>query len=210
MSIKDIIARNKMKMTKFAEKYCIPYRTIQNWTTESDSKRECHSYVENLLSMCETEEKQFVKEQYGSYNVKDCKNYYKINDIVLHKTEEDLELLEYYDSKDKDLLEFVIDFKKQIAFNRALLMHKAMMFQYAEIYYEPVHEDDEDTAYIVKVKGLKYSEWSEIATALIEIYANNKRNKMMYKRPHKVYNATNFVDLIEMIDSENEVQSYEI
>lgn len=46
MSVKDIISRAGLSQPKFAVKFCIPIRTVENWAT---GKRECADYLRLLF-----------------------------------------------------------------------------------------------------------------------------------------------------------------
>lgn len=51
MTIKEIRQLTGLTQQKFAEKYCIPSRTLKNWEVSTDSinHRECPVYVRELL-----------------------------------------------------------------------------------------------------------------------------------------------------------------
>lgn len=46
MSVKDIISRAGLSQPRFAVKFCIPIRTVENWAT---GKRECADYLRLLF-----------------------------------------------------------------------------------------------------------------------------------------------------------------
>ena len=52
-SIKDIAAAAGMSQRKLAERFCIPYRTGENWaSTSSTSSRSCPVYVRLMMQEC--------------------------------------------------------------------------------------------------------------------------------------------------------------
>lgn len=50
MSMRDIINTAKLSQTSFADKFCIPLRTVQNWCTEAAGQRKCPDYIR--LAVC--------------------------------------------------------------------------------------------------------------------------------------------------------------
>lgn len=48
-SIQQLIEQSKMTKSEFAKYLGIPFRTIQNWTTDSKNKRGCPDYVISLI-----------------------------------------------------------------------------------------------------------------------------------------------------------------
>lgn len=48
-SVRDIVAATGMTQRAFAERFCIPYRTVEDWCT---GKRECSIYIRLMLQEC--------------------------------------------------------------------------------------------------------------------------------------------------------------
>ena len=48
-SVKDIAAAAGLSYRKLAERFCIPYRTMENWSAES---RECPLYLRLMMQEC--------------------------------------------------------------------------------------------------------------------------------------------------------------
>jgi hypothetical protein len=49
-TVREIVAHSGLSQAAFAERYCIPKRTVENWCTES---RECPIYLRLLLQRAE-------------------------------------------------------------------------------------------------------------------------------------------------------------
>lgn len=50
MTIKDLLSSSGMTIKQFSEHLGIPARTVENWTSESDtSRRQCPEYVIDLI-----------------------------------------------------------------------------------------------------------------------------------------------------------------
>ena len=59
MNIKEIREKTGLNKKEFSEKYCIPYRTIQNW---EDGQRNPPEYVVTLLARVVEFENKGLKE----------------------------------------------------------------------------------------------------------------------------------------------------
>ena len=50
MTIKDLLSSSGMTVKQFSEHLGIPARTVENWTSKSDtSRRQCPEYVVELI-----------------------------------------------------------------------------------------------------------------------------------------------------------------
>ena len=48
-SVKDIASAAGLSNRKLAERFCIPYRTVEDWST---GKRECNIYIRLMMQEC--------------------------------------------------------------------------------------------------------------------------------------------------------------
>ena len=48
-SVKDIASAAGLSQRKLAERFCIPYRTVEDWST---GKRECNIYIRLMIQEC--------------------------------------------------------------------------------------------------------------------------------------------------------------
>lgn len=48
-SVKDISSAAGLSQRKLAERFCIPYRTVEDWST---GKRECNIYIRLMVQEC--------------------------------------------------------------------------------------------------------------------------------------------------------------
>lgn len=48
-SVKDIASAAGLSQRKLAERFCIPYRTVEDWST---GKRECNIYIRLMMQEC--------------------------------------------------------------------------------------------------------------------------------------------------------------
>lgn len=47
--IKDIMSKYQINKTKLSKRFGIPYKTIDNWTSEGNNHRDCPEYVMNMI-----------------------------------------------------------------------------------------------------------------------------------------------------------------
>lgn len=51
-SVKDIAADAGISCRKLAERFCIPYRTVENWCSAADCARQCPLYTRLMMQEC--------------------------------------------------------------------------------------------------------------------------------------------------------------
>lgn len=51
-SVKDIAASAGMSCRKLAERFCIPYRTVESWCGATDAGRQCPLYTRLMMQEC--------------------------------------------------------------------------------------------------------------------------------------------------------------
>lgn len=49
MTIKELMQKYGMSIKDISDRFDIPYRTVQNWCTDSKSHRECPKYIVKMM-----------------------------------------------------------------------------------------------------------------------------------------------------------------
>lgn len=60
-TIVGLMKKYEMTRKSLAERFGIPYRTIQNWSIEGDNHRECPQYVVKMIDECLSHDKKHQK-----------------------------------------------------------------------------------------------------------------------------------------------------